>query len=111
LPGPISTLPSSTSTTITCSSRCSILIGFRNRFIVATSWLWNYVTFQRGTRLITGVSGARMEDMPVREEEKPPLRGAAQAAGHASHARRLASQRDLTQTRVAGVTRPEAFVR
>lgn len=30
------------------------LIGFRNRVAVATSWAWNYVTFQRGTRLITG---------------------------------------------------------
>jgi len=29
------------------------LIGIRNRFIVAFSWLWNYLTFQRGARLIT----------------------------------------------------------
>jgi NADH dehydrogenase len=29
------------------------LIGLRNRFVVAFSWLWNYVTFQRGARLIT----------------------------------------------------------
>jgi NADH dehydrogenase len=29
------------------------LIGLRNRFIVAFSWLWSYVTFQRGARLIT----------------------------------------------------------
>ena len=29
------------------------LIGVRNRFIVAFSWLWTYVTFQRGARLIT----------------------------------------------------------
>src|SRR5262249_28374165 len=41
------------------------LIGFRNRLAVAMNWLWNYVTFQRGTRLITGISGARMEDMPI----------------------------------------------
>ena len=45
------------------------LIGFRNRLVVATNWLWNYVTFQRGTRLITGMSGARMENMPVPEDE------------------------------------------
>jgi NADH:ubiquinone reductase (H+-translocating) len=37
------------------------LIGFRNRLAVALSWAWSYVTFQRGTRLITGVSGARMD--------------------------------------------------
>lgn len=29
------------------------LIGLRNRFIVAFSWLWSYITFQRGARLIT----------------------------------------------------------
>jgi len=28
------------------------LIGARNRFVVAFDWLWNYVTFQRGARLI-----------------------------------------------------------
>jgi NADH dehydrogenase len=39
------------------------LIGFRNRLAVALSWAWSYVTFQRGTRLITGVSGARMDAM------------------------------------------------
>ena len=30
------------------------LIGLRNRFVVALTWLWNYVTFQRGARLIAG---------------------------------------------------------
>ncbi|MGH6925815.1 MAG: NAD(P)/FAD-dependent oxidoreductase [Propylenella sp.] len=34
------------------------LIGFRNRFVVALSWFWNYLTFERGTRLITGSDGA-----------------------------------------------------
>jgi NADH dehydrogenase FAD-containing subunit len=31
------------------------LVGFRNRFIVGLTWLWNYLTFNRGARLITGV--------------------------------------------------------
>jgi NADH:ubiquinone reductase (H+-translocating) len=55
------------------------LIGFRNRLAVALHWLWNYVTFQRGTRLITGVSGSRMEEVadPRRGTGRPPLRGAA----------------------------------
>jgi NADH:ubiquinone reductase (H+-translocating) len=38
------------------------LIGFRNRFIVALNWAWSYITFQRGSRLITGLC-ARLEDM------------------------------------------------
>lgn len=29
------------------------LIGLRNRFVVAVTWLWGYITFQRGARLIT----------------------------------------------------------
>jgi NADH:ubiquinone reductase (H+-translocating) len=32
------------------------LIGFRNRLVVALDWLWAYLTFQRGARLITGHS-------------------------------------------------------
>jgi len=52
------------------------LIGFRNRLAVALSWLWSYITFQRGTRLITGISGSRIEDvmpaeMPVMPAEMP----------------------------------------
>ena len=31
------------------------LIGTRNRFVVAFIWLWDFVTFQRGARLITDV--------------------------------------------------------
>lgn len=30
------------------------LIGFRNRVVVLFEWAWNYFTFQRGARLITG---------------------------------------------------------
>jgi len=30
------------------------LIGFRSRLSVATSWLWSYLTYERGARLITG---------------------------------------------------------
>lgn len=29
------------------------LIGTRNRFVVAINWFWNYLTFQRGARVIT----------------------------------------------------------
>ena len=30
------------------------LVGFRNRIVVMMQWLWAYVTFERGARLITG---------------------------------------------------------
>lgn len=30
------------------------LIGFRNRLAVVSNWLWTYLTFTRGARLITG---------------------------------------------------------
>jgi NADH dehydrogenase len=31
------------------------LIGFRNRMVVALDWLWSYLTYTRGARLITGL--------------------------------------------------------
>ncbi len=31
------------------------LISLRNRLIVATQWLWSYISFERGARLITGM--------------------------------------------------------
>ena len=39
------------------------LVGARNRITVAMSWLWNYLTYQRAARLITGDA----EPTPVRE--------------------------------------------
>jgi NADH dehydrogenase len=35
------------------------LIGLRRRFVVAITWLWDYLTFQRGARLITEVPRQR----------------------------------------------------
>jgi NADH dehydrogenase len=32
------------------------LIDFRNRVAVAFNWLWSFLTYKRGARLITGVS-------------------------------------------------------
>ena len=32
----------------------SFLIGFRNQLVVMLDWLWSYLTFQSGARLITG---------------------------------------------------------
>jgi len=33
------------------------LIGFRNRLVVLLDWFWAYLTFQQGSRLITGSEG------------------------------------------------------
>ena len=40
------------------------LIGFRNRLVVAVEWLWSYLTYQRGARLIIGEP----------DERAPPVR-------------------------------------
>lgn len=39
-----------------CVAHIYFLVGFRNRLVVGANWLWHYVTFDRGARLITGVS-------------------------------------------------------
>jgi NADH dehydrogenase len=37
-----------------CTAHIFFLAGFRNRLAVGATWLWNYLTFERGARLITG---------------------------------------------------------
>lgn len=37
-----------------CTAHIFFLAGFRNRFAVGAHWLWSYLTFERGARLITG---------------------------------------------------------
>jgi len=37
----------------------SYLIGFRNRLFVLIDWVWSYVFFERGARLITGERGSK----------------------------------------------------
>jgi NADH dehydrogenase len=41
------------------------LVGFRNRIVVGANWLWNYLTFERGARLITGMTH------PTRRDAEP----------------------------------------
>ncbi len=36
-----------------CVVHIAYLIGFRNRIVVLFEWMWQYVTFKRGARLIT----------------------------------------------------------
>jgi NADH dehydrogenase len=57
-----------------CVAHIYFLIGFRNRLAVALNWAWNYLTFQRGTRLITGISGSRVQDMKPIDIPEPPTR-------------------------------------
>jgi NADH:ubiquinone reductase (H+-translocating) len=35
-----------------CVAHIFYLIGTRNRVVVALDWIWDYLTFQRGARLI-----------------------------------------------------------
>jgi NADH dehydrogenase len=44
------------------------LIGFRNRALVLTEWFWNYLTFERGARLITG---STIPDLRVKADALP----------------------------------------
>jgi NADH dehydrogenase len=42
------------------------LIGFRSRVVVSFEWLWSYITFQRGARLIT-----RLEPRSITQQAPP----------------------------------------
>jgi NADH dehydrogenase len=55
------------------------LIGFRRRAIVALHWAWSYITFQRGTRLITGLTGLRLREETGKDQNAGAkhMRGAA----------------------------------
>lgn len=54
-----------------CVAHIWFLAGFRNRFIVGLHWLWNYLTFARGARLITGDVAP---DLPATLIPRPALR-------------------------------------
>ena len=43
------------------------LIGFRSRIAVGLSWLWNYLTYQRSARLITGEAATEHSTTICRE--------------------------------------------
>ena len=51
------------------------LIGWRNRVVVGLNWLWSYLTFERGARLITGASSEA--DGAAVPEGPPAVRRAA----------------------------------
>jgi len=39
------------------------LIGFRNKFFVFCHWMWSYITFGRGARLITNQEWKEKSDV------------------------------------------------
>ncbi|WP_158815038.1 NAD(P)/FAD-dependent oxidoreductase [Methylocapsa sp. S129] len=71
-----------------CFAHIYFLIGFRNRLAVVLNWGWNYFTFQRGTRLITGITGSRMGQM---DEATPPIDPSLARAGRPGDADRPAA--------------------
>jgi len=50
------------------------LIGFRSRLVVALDWLWAYVTFRRGARIILAETGGTTMNFPL----APPAPGVVQ---------------------------------
>ena len=49
------------------------LIGFRSRVVVSFEWLWSYLTFQRGARLITGEGASTPEASEAPAEADAPI--------------------------------------
>jgi NADH dehydrogenase len=52
----------------------TVLIGFRNRLAVLTSWIYSYLFFRRGSRLITGLAPASVKQpiAPATSTLQPP---------------------------------------
>jgi len=53
------------------------LVGFRNRVLVMLNWMWSWLTFQRGARLITGPVGPLPPITTIDEHGDIPLPSAA----------------------------------
>jgi NADH dehydrogenase len=50
----------------------TVLIGFRNRISVLVSWIYGYVFFRRGSRLITRSYDKAGRPVPVPLNSAPP---------------------------------------
>jgi NADH:ubiquinone reductase (H+-translocating) len=52
----------------------TVLIGFRNRIAVLASWIYSYVFFRRGSRLITGLAPTNIKRpiAPATSASQPP---------------------------------------
>ncbi|WP_343895287.1 NAD(P)/FAD-dependent oxidoreductase [Craurococcus roseus] len=57
------------------------LVGFRSRVVVSFEWLWSYLTFQRGARLITGREPRGGNAVPVPGQVRVPDQGRALGEG------------------------------
>jgi NADH dehydrogenase len=55
------------------------LVGFENRMLVVTQWLWRYVSYQRGSRLITN-QDTSLQAMAA-DAENPPEQAQQDRAG------------------------------
>lgn len=61
-----------------------LLVGFQNRLIVTLRWLWAYLTYQRGTRIIAQDSAPPPAASARAIPERLPIERAASRAGGAS---------------------------
>ncbi|TFL16260.1 NAD(P)/FAD-dependent oxidoreductase [Jannaschia formosa] len=81
-----------------------LLVGFQHRFLVSMQWLWRYLTYDRGARLIAGdfvevpdpatapLPPDRLRHRPPAQDDLPRPRGSAQTTA------RLATTRKGEQT-------------
>ena len=61
----------------------TVLIGFRNRLAVLSSWIYSYIFFRRGSRLITGLTPATIKQ-PIAPLLRASLRASDAAVSLAS---------------------------
>ena len=49
-----------------------LLVGFEHRMVVSLQWLWRYLTYERGARLVTedAIAGVEEEPVPPRGKRK-----------------------------------------
>jgi NADH dehydrogenase len=57
------------------------LVDFRNRFVVMFAWMWQYITFKRGARLITGHTSPSAEDVSAAASSAAAMSAAASRPG------------------------------
>jgi len=56
-----------------CAVHISYLVGFRNRIVVLINWLWAFVTYAKGARLITGSTSLPSDPGHADDEPRTPV--------------------------------------